>query len=147
VTDDPGTPLLTLSTGRLLLASIAGPLVVGVLWLVIGGSICTWETGLTGLWSGVIVAGVGAAADLMVGPWRARPATSWMNLWILHSVLRVGGSITLVILLYFASSPDPVNLLFSYLASFLVGLAWETVIWTEPLRNAGRDATREQLAE
>ena len=147
MTGDTGTPLLTLPTGRLLLASIAGPLAIGVLWLVIGSSIWTWEVGLTGLWSGLIVAGVGAVADLLVGPWRARPATSWMNLWILHSMLRVGGSIALVILLYSASSPDPVNLLFSYLACFLVGLAWETAIWTEPLRKAGRDATREQQAE
>ena len=126
---------------------LAGPLAIGVLWLVIGSSIWTWEVGLTGPWSGLIVAGVGAVADLLVGPWRARPATSWMNLWILHSMLRVGGSIALVILLYSASSPDPVNLLFSYLACFLVGLAWETAIWTEPLRKAGRDATREQQAE
>ena len=147
MTGERSMPLLTLPTGRLLTASIAGPLGVGVLWLLIGGTVCTWETGLTGLWSGMIVAGVGVAADLLVGPWRPRPAVSWMSLWILHSMLRVGGSIGLVILLYFASSPDPVNLLFSYLACSLVGLAWETTVWTEPLRNAGRDATREQQAE
>ncbi|MCH2162998.1 MAG: hypothetical protein MK085_14160, partial [Phycisphaerales bacterium] len=97
MTGDPGTPLLTLPTGRLLRASIAGPMAVGVLWLVIGGSAFTWETGLTGLWTSAIVAGVGAAADLLIGPWRARPAISWMNLWILHSILRGGGTIGLVI--------------------------------------------------
>ena len=142
-----GMPLMPLPTGKLLLASTAGPLGVGVLWLVIGGLMGSWPNGLIGLWSGCIVAAVGVGTDLLVTPWRPRPATSWMNLWILHSILRVGGSIGLVILLYSASSPDPANLLFSYLACFLVGLAWGTAVWTEPLRRSGRQATRTQQAE
>ena len=147
MTDASRMPLLTLPTGRLLLASTAGPLAVGIIWLLVGGFACCWETGLTGLWSSIIVASVGVVADLLMTPWRPRPAASWMNLWVLHSILRIGGTLGLVILLYSASSPDPVNLLFSYLACFLVGLAWETAIWTEPLRKSGRQATRTQQAE
>jgi len=138
MTEASGMPLLTLPTRRLLLASALGPLGVGIVWMLIGGFVCSWETGLTGLWSGIIVAVVGVVADLLMTPWRPRPATSWMNRWVLHSILRIGGSIGLVILLYSASSPDPANLLFSYLACFLVGLAWGTGIWTEPLRKSGR---------
>jgi len=147
MTEAERMPLLTLPTGRLLLASTVGPLGVGIVWLLVGGFLCSPETGLTGLWSGIVVAAVGVVADLLMTPWRPRPATSWMNRWILHSILRIGGTIGLVILLYFASSPDPANLLFSYLACFLVGLAWGTGVWTESLRKSGQQTARSQQAE
>lgn len=142
------TPLVfPLPTGPLLAASIIGPLGTGVIWLLIGWLAFSLPSGLTGLATGVIVAVVGLACDLLVRPWKSRPATSWMNLWILHSALRIGGSIGLVILLYFASSPEPATLLFSYLLCFLVGLAWETTVWIGPMRKAGIPATREQEPE
>ncbi len=143
----PAPLAFPLPTGPLLAASIIGPLGTGVLWLVIGGLVFSLSSGLTGLGSGVIVAVVGLACDLLVRPWKSRPATSWMNLWILHSALRVTGSIGLVILLYFATSPDPATLLFSYLLCFLVGLAWQTTVWIGPMRKAGIPATREQEPE
>ena len=37
MTDASRMPLLTLPTGRLLLASTAGPLAVGIIWLLVGG--------------------------------------------------------------------------------------------------------------
>lgn len=142
------TPLVfPLPTGPLLAASIIGPLGTGVLWLLIGWLAFSLPSGLTGLATGIIVAVVGLACDLLVRPWKSRPATSWMNLWIMHSALRIGASIGLVILLYFASSPEPATLLFSYLLCFLVGLAWETTVWIGPMRKAGIPATREQVPE
>ena len=142
------TPLVfPLPTGQLLAASIIGPLGTGVLWLLIGWLAFSLPSGLTGLATGIIVAVVGLACDLLVRPWKSRPATSWMNLWIMHSALRIGASIGLVILLYFASSPEPATLLFSYLLCFLVGLAWETTVWIGPMRKAGIPATREQVPE
>lgn len=143
----PTPHVFSLPTGQLLAASIIGPLGTGVLWLVIGGLGFSLSSGLTGLGSGVVVAVVGLACDLLVRPWKSRPTTSWMNLWILHSALRITGSIGLVILLYFATSPDPATLLFSYLLCFLVGLAWQTTVWIGPMRKVGIPVTREQEPE
>ena len=143
----PSPPDFPLPTGPLLAASIIGPLGTGVLWLLVGGLAFSLPSGLTGLATGAIVAVVGLACDLLVRPWKSRPATSWMNLWILHSALRITASIGLVILLYFASSPDPATLLFSYLLCFLVGLAWETTVWVGAMRKVGIPAPREQEPE
>lgn len=140
-------PRFPLPTRSLLAASILGPLGTGILWLLIGWVGFSLDSGLTGLWSALIVTAVGLVADLLIQPWKPRPAVVWMNLWILHSLMRIAGTICLVILLYFATSPDPATLLFSYLLSFLVGLTWETVVWTGPLRKAVLPAAREQEAE
>jgi hypothetical protein len=129
------------------MASILGPLAVGIAWMILGSLVFSVEAGTTGLTSGIIVAAASLVADLLIQPWKNRTVIAWMTLWIVHSALRVGLSLGLLILLYFAFSPDPTTLLFSYLLSFLVGLVWETKVWTGQMRHLGSPEPQDHGAE
>ena len=57
-----------------------------------------------------------------------------MTLWMVHEACRLAYSLGLIILLYFAFSPAPAALLFSYLVCVMAGLAATTRIWTTGMR-------------
>ena len=133
----PSQVLFPLPVGPLITASVLCPLLAGLGWLLIGWLLFEPRTGTTGIMSGGLVAGIALVVDLLIRPWKKRTAMSWMTLWILHSAMKLAGTLGLLILLYFALSPDAATLLFSYLLCFLVGLAGETWIWTRQVRCLG----------
>ena len=127
-------PSFALPTKAMLTTSIAWPLSIGVAWTCIAWLIGGPSAGAPGLASGAIVAIASMASDLAVKPWRKRAALQWMTLWIVHEAGRLACSLSLVIVLYFAFSPAPAALLFSYLVCAIAGLTATARIWSTAMR-------------
>ena len=127
-------PSFSLPTKAMLTTSMAWPLSIGLLWTCIAWLIGGPSAGAPGLASGAIVAIASMASDWLVRPWQRRTALQWMTLWMVHEACRLACSLGLIILLYFAFSPAPAALLFSYLVCVMAGLAATTRIWTTGMR-------------
>ena len=127
-------PSFALPTRAMLTTSLAWPLSIGILWTGIAWFIGGAAAATPGLASGAIVAFASVGSDLLVRPWRKRTALQWMTLWIVHEAGRLGCSLGLVIVLYFAFSPAPAALLFSYLVCAMAGLAATARIWSTAMR-------------
>ena len=138
-----------LPTGRMMAGSTLWPMAAGLIWAAVTWPVWGGATAVLGLVSGAIIAGTSAGFDLLVGPWKQRTTLQWMNLWILHEAGRITTSLGVLILLYFAFSPDPGALLFSYLLCALVTLAATTRIWTRRMHqeNATGEHTKAHQGE
>jgi len=123
-----------LHAAKMLVASTLWPMVAGLAWMAIAWPLSGHMTAIFGLVSGGIIAVTSAGFDVLIGPWKERTTLQWMNLWILHEGGRITTSLGVLILLYFAFSPDPGAFLFSYLLCALVTLTATTRIWTRAMR-------------
>ena len=124
----------SLPARQMLVASTVWPIVAGLAWMGVAWPFAGSSAAIFGLISGVIIAVTSAGFDLLIRPWKQRTTLQWMNLWILHEGGRITTSLGVLILLYFAFSPDPGPFLFSYLLCALVTLAVTTRIWTRAMR-------------
>ena len=116
-------PSFTLPTRAMLTTSMAWPLLIGLLWTCVAWFVGGPAAAAPGLASGAVVAIASMGSDLLVRPWRKRTTLQWMTLWMVHEAGRLTCSLGLIIVLYFAFSPAPAALLFSYLVCAMAGLA------------------------
>ena len=128
----------SLPLGTMIVGSAVWPMAAGLAWLVVIWPILGGTAAIFGPISGAIIAVTSAGFDLLIRPWKHRTTLQWMNLWILHEAGRITTSLGVLILLYFAFSPDPGTFLFSYLLCALVTLAATTRIWTRRM-NQGNE--------
>lgn len=127
-------PSFTLPTRAMLTTSMAWPLLIGLLWTCVAWFVGGSAAAAPGLASGAVVAIASMGSDLLVRPWRKRTTLQWMTLWMVHEAGRLTCSLGLIIVLYFAFSPAPAALLFSYLVCAMAGLAATARIWSTAMR-------------
>ena len=135
-------PPYSLPTVGLVVASTLWPMLTGLVWMAVAWPLAGMPTAAFGLISGGIIAVTSAGFDVLIRPWKERSTLQWMNLWILHEAGRITTSLGVLILLYFAFSPDPGAFLFSYLACALVTLTATTRIWTRGMRQGNETGER-----
>jgi|SRR5688572_926670 len=82
-------------------------------------------------WAGVMGAGVVLVVCLLgvlaMAPWRARPTSTWMTLWLAGTVLRMLAAPALTFLLYSATPLNAVALTLAVAVAYLIVLLTETV--------------------
>lgn len=120
-------PTFTLPVGRLLsaialAAGLSGSVWVAVTLLLRKPADVQWA-GLVGAGVVLIVAVLGVLA---MAPWRARPASTWMTLWLAGMVIRMLAAPALTFLLYFAAPLNAVALTLAVAVAYLIVLLTET---------------------
>ncbi len=123
----PNEPTFSLPTSRMLVAICMAAAIVGSTWIAI--------TALLGQpvsvqWAGLIGAGVVLLVSVLgvmaMGPWKTRPASMWMTLWLAGMLVRMFAAPALTFLLYSALPLNAMALTLSVAVAYLIVLLTET---------------------
>lgn len=123
----PNEPTFALPTSRMMLAIGIAAALVGSIWVTI--------TALLGQpvsvqWAGLIGAGVVLLVSVLgviaMGPWKTRPASMWMTLWLAGMLVRMLAAPALTFLLYSALPMNAIALTLSVAVAYLIVLLTET---------------------
>jgi hypothetical protein len=136
-TAHPNELVLALPTSRLLTAVVLAAALTGATWV----GVClilhqSSEVQSAGLIAAAVVAMVSVAGILAMMPWRARPISSWMTLWLAGMVIRMLAVPAITFLLYFAapapgssgSSGGAAALALAVAAAYLVVVLTEAIV-------------------
>jgi hypothetical protein len=122
-------PTLTLPTGRIIAAMLLAAAFTGSAWVGIALALkmdATVQTaGLVGV---AIVAVVCVLGLLAITPWKPRPVSTWMTLWLAGTVLRLFATPALTFLLYFAAPLNALAVTLSVALAYLIVLLTETAV-------------------
>lgn len=121
-------PIFALPARLLLLSVALAACFTGAVWVAVALLLSQppdvqWA-GLTG--AGVVLL-VSEAGVLAMTPWRARPASMWMTLWLAGMVVRMLAVPALTFLLYFAAPLNAMALTVAVALAYLIVLLTETV--------------------
>lgn len=126
-----------LPTTRLLMSVALAAAMAGAGWvavaIVIGQPPDVQWAGLMG--AGVVLV-VGVLGVLAMAPWRARPTSTWMTLWLAGTVIRMLAAPALTFLLYFATPLNAVALTLAVAVAYLIVLLTETVVISHSVSRA-----------
>ena len=122
-------PMLALPS-RTLFATVGGvSLLCGIGWaavsLVLGQ---TTETVTSGVIGAAITAAVSLLAVLVMTPWKTRPMTAWMTMWLGGTVLRLLVTPALTWLVYSAASLSAKPLALSVAVTYVLTLLSEAAV-------------------
>ena len=121
-------PTFALPTVRLLMSVALSAALAGAGWVAVTLALGQpADVQWAGLMGAVVVLIVGLLGVLAMAPWRARPASTWMTLWLAATVLRMLAAPALTFLLYSATPLNAVALTLAVAVAYLIVLLTETV--------------------
>jgi hypothetical protein len=131
----PNEPVLALPTSRLLTAVVLAAALTGATWVGVC-LILHQSSGVqyAGLIAAAVVAMVSLGAILAMMPWRSRPISSWMTLWLAGMVIRMLAVPAITFLLYFAApAPGSSGSSGGAVLALAVAAAYLVVVLTEAI--------------
>lgn len=128
-------PTITLPTRRLLVVPIVAALVAGGAWTMVS-LIAGADRGvmLLGVWSAAIATVAMVAGTLLLMPWKARPITLWMTLWLAGTMVRFVVAAALAFPLYSATHAGEWMVVASVGGAYFTALLAEAVALAEFIR-------------
>ena len=120
-------PTFALPAGRLVVSVALAAAIVGCAWVAI--AILLHQPGDV-QWAGLAGAGVVLLVNVLgilaMAPWKARPASTWMTLWLAGTLVRMVAAPALTFLLYFSAPLNAMTLTLAVALAYLVVLLTET---------------------
>jgi hypothetical protein len=141
-------PQIALSFGRLAIAAVLWPVVVGALWGAgawLGGFGDQYALG--GLVAGPAMAVIGVGALVVLGPWRAKPLTQWPFLWLAKTLGELVGTPVVGFLLYSATPLGGAALLLPLVATYWASLIGQTRSYAAQMSRLAPPRAREAASE
>lgn len=136
--DFPTTPVpVTLPTRQLLLSVVLSSLVAGGLVSLLGVMMGWADWDRAGIWGGVLVAICTAGGVLAITPWKPRPMTMWVAIWLGQTVVRMLVTPAAAYLLYSATSIRPMALAAAVGSCYLAAVVVEARVLTRILATGG----------
>lgn len=122
-------PLISLPTGRLLVAVIGACATSTAAWLGVV-SLGAWgrEVLMAGPVGALAVAVTGVAGVVVMTPWKTRDMITWWTMWLAATVLRLLLTPVAAFLLYSATPLSPEALCLAIAASYFLALMAEAAI-------------------
>jgi hypothetical protein len=119
-------PVIPLPTSRLLGAVLGTSALVGLIWILISAVLGhEGQIVLAGLAAAIIVGACTAAGLLVITPWRPRPVSQWVSLWLAQTVVRLLVTPLVSFLLYSAAPLGAIPL------ALAVGLTYLAAVLSE----------------
>jgi hypothetical protein len=122
-------PVLSMPTSRLVMGVLIAAGLTGAAWvgicLVIGQTAAIQAAGLVGAGVVAVVAAIGIVATT---PWKTRPVTGWMTMWLAGTVIRMLATPAVTFLLYSAIPLNAMALTLSVAIAYLVVVLTEATI-------------------
>jgi hypothetical protein len=118
-------PTSRLVMGVLLAAGLTGAAWVGICLVIIGQTAAIQAAGLVGAGVVAVVAAMGIVA---MTPWKTRPVTGWMTMWLAGTVIRMLATPAVTFLLYSAIPLNAMALTLSVAIAYLVVVLTEATI-------------------
>jgi glucan phosphoethanolaminetransferase (alkaline phosphatase superfamily) len=146
----PNEPVLSLPTSRLVTAVALAAAMTGSIWVGVC-LILRQSSGvqIAGLLAAAVVLAVSIAGILAITPWKTRPISTWMTLWLAGMVIRMLATPAITFVLYFAvPAPTPGDSGGAAALALAVALVYLVVVLTEAIvvaRHVSKATTPAQL--
>ena len=125
----PNEPTFALPTGRMITVIGVASALVGAMWVAVTALL---RQPVSVQWAGLIGSGIVLLVSVLgviaMGPWKTRPASMWMTLWLAGMLVRMLAAPALTFLLYSALPLNAMALTLSVAVAYLIVLLTETAM-------------------